>query len=220
MRNNHYFKEQARKDLGGSIFHNDWLMAFLVCLVAGAILSAPSALSELFDVENESGTITVTVSLISAAAVFLTGPIMLGLTRIFLKKARVGGPIVFGELFQGFRNYWDHMLLGFMPALFAGLWSLIPIVGVFFAIYKGYGWAMVYYIKCDNTTLNWKQCMNRSAEIMQGRRWELFCLQISFIGWYILGALALGVGVYWVEAYRRAAETHFYEQRRRGYGVI
>ena len=217
MRNNQYFKEQARKDLGGRIFHNDWLMAFLVCLVAGAILSAPSALSETLEGLKEKGTVTVTVSLLSAATVFLTGPLTLGLTKIFLKKARVGGPIVFGELFQGFRNYWDHMLLGFMPALFAGLWSLIPIVGVFFGIYKAYGWAMVYCVKCDNTTLNWKQCMNRSAEIMQGRRWELFCLQISFIGWYILGALALGVGVYWVEAYRHAAETHFYERYRRGH---
>lgn len=214
MNENQIYRQKARQDLGGSIFHNDWLMAMLVCLVAGAILSAAASLSNVFDSSKQKGAITVTVSLLSVATVFLMGPITFGLKRLFLNKARSGRPIVFGELFLGFRSYWEHFLLGFMPALFAALWFLIPIVGAFIGVYKAYGWAMVYYVKVDHPSLGWRECMDRSRQMMEGRRWKLFTLQLSFIGWYILGALALGVGTAWVDAYRNAAEVHFYEANR------
>ena len=220
MNRNQEFKARARQDLGGSIFHNDWLMAVLVCLVVGLILSGPSAVSTALGNLRQKEGAQISVSFFSAATVFLTGPLTLGLSRLFLRKARTGAPMVFGELFTDFRRFWDSFLVGFMPMLFTFLWALIPIAGIFLAIPRAYGWAMVYYLKVDDPSLSWRACMDRSTAMMQGHRWELFTLQFSFIGWYLLGALALGVGTYWVDAYRHAAETHFYEALRRGAGPL
>lgn len=46
--------------------------------------------------------------------------------------------------------------------------------------------------------------------MMNGHRMELFLLDLSFIGWYIVGALCLGLGTLWVIPYHQAARTQFY----------
>ena len=182
------FRARARMNLGGSIFHNDWLTGLAVCLV-GSIISGVFPL-------------------------ILLGPISFGEAVIFLKKARGGGKIVFEDLFLGFNLFGETLVLGLMQGLFVFLWCLIPIAGVFIAIYKSYGWALSFYIKVDNPELQWRECMDRSVLMMHGHRWALFCLQLSFIGWVLLGMLACGVGVLWVQPYMESAKANFYEARR------
>ena len=48
--------------------------------------------------------------------------------------------------------------------------------------------------------------------MMQGHKWKLFCLQLSFIGWAIVGSLCFGIGTLWVQAYVQAATAAFYEE--------
>ena len=186
--NNADFRARARMNLGGSIFHNDWLTGLAVCLVG-------SVISGFFPL-------------------ILMGPIAFGEAVIFLKKARGGSRIVFEDLFLGFELFGENLLLGLMQGLFVFLWALIPVAGIFIAVYKSYGWAMSFYIKVDNPSLEWRECMDRSVLMMHGHRWQLFCLQLSFIGWVLLGMLAFGVGVLWVEPYMAASTANFYEARR------
>ena len=47
--------------------------------------------------------------------------------------------------------------------------------------------------------------------MMNGHKMDLFILDLSFIGWMIVGSLCLGVGTLWVSAYMEAAHAHFYE---------
>ena len=216
MAENRELRASARENLGGSIFHSEWLMAMLACLVASAILTGPSLAFTL--IRNRDST-QFRFNLLSSATIFLEGPLGVGLAGIFLDKARHMGPISFGNLFQGFTSYWDNFLVGFMPVLFTMLWALIPIAGIFIAIYKAYGWSMVFYIKQDNPVLSWRECMDQSKEMMEGLRWRYFCLQFSFIGWYLLGVLALGVGTNWVNAYEKAATANFYLELRRTRGL-
>ena len=39
---------------------------------------------------------------------------------------------------------------------------------------------------------------------------ELFILDLSFIGWQIVGSLCLGIGTFWVNAYREATIAEYY----------
>ena len=39
-----------------------------------------------------------------------------------------------------------------------------------------------------------------------------FLLQLSFVGWYIVGLLCLGVGIFWVQSYVGTANAIFYEE--------
>ena len=48
--------------------------------------------------------------------------------------------------------------------------------------------------------------------MMKGHKWELFVLQLSFIGWGILSLLTLGIlGVFYVDPYRHATLAAYYE---------
>ena len=53
---------------------------------------------------------------------------------------------------------------------------------------------------------------------MKGYKGKLFCLDLSFIGWYIVGALCLGIGVLWVTPYHQTARANFYEALQAEYG--
>ena len=189
--NNAELRARARQNLGGSLFHSDWLMALAVCLVGSLVTNS-----------------------ISILYIFLIGPISFGLAIIFLKKARGSGPIEFGDLFKGFDLFGETLVLGLMQVLIPFLWFLIPIAGIYFGIKKTYSYALAMYVKVDNPGAQWRECLERSTLLMEGHRWELFCLQFSFIGWFIVGALVCGIGTLWVVPYQNAAVANFYEARR------
>lgn len=45
---------------------------------------------------------------------------------------------------------------------------------------------------------------------MNGHKWELFVLELSFIGWYLLGFVTLGIGLLWVVPYYNAVHADYY----------
>ena len=53
-------------------------------------------------------------------------------------------------------------------------------------------YAMAPYLLADHPDDGASAAVNRSVEMMQGRKWELFKLQFSFIGWYLLEFLLSG----------------------------
>ena len=141
-------------------------------------------------------------------ALIVSGPLTYALTFIFLKQARVNQDMDFKDLTRGFTDcFGDSFLIALMTAIFTALWSLLFVIP---GIVKAYSYSMAYYIKCDHPEYNWRQCINESMRIMNGHKMELFILDLSFIGWYIVGALVLGVGTLWVMPYHQAAYTHFY----------
>ncbi|MBQ7571185.1 MAG: DUF975 family protein, partial [Bacteroidaceae bacterium] len=50
-----------------------------------------------------------------------------------------------------------------------------------------------------------------SMRLMKGHKMDYFLLQLSFLGWYILVFLTLGIGALWLAPYVNAATAHFYE---------
>ncbi|MDO5305387.1 MAG: DUF975 family protein, partial [bacterium] len=64
----------------------------------------------------------------------------------------------------------------------------------------------------ENPEMTAKEAMEVSERMMQGNKWRLFCLNISFIGWNLLGMLSLGIGMLWVNPYQNAAVAAFYDE--------
>ena len=56
--------------------------------------------------------------------------------------------------------------------------------------------------------------------MMKGNKGSLFCLELSFIGWFIVGTLALGIGVLWAYAYMQMAVAEFYKDLKGGNDII
>jgi uncharacterized membrane protein len=74
---------------------------------------------------------------------------------------------------------------------------------------------MAPYIKYDHPEYSWKRCLDESKAMMKGYKWKLFCLDLSFIGWNIVGMLCFIVGMYWVLPYTKAAQVCFYEELKK-----
>ena len=184
-------KARAKDQLGNNLFCNAWLFAVLACFIFGGICSAAGSI------------------IVGIGAVIVTGPLSFGLNYLFLKQARDHQPMDLGDMFKGFSSdFGQNLLIGLMTAIFTALWSLLLIVP---GIVKAYSYSMVYYIKADHPEYDWRQCIAESQAMMNGHKMDLFILDLSFIGWMIVGSLCLGVGTLWVSAYMEAAHAHFYE---------
>ncbi|MGM0123604.1 hypothetical protein IGI37_000976 [Enterococcus sp. AZ194] len=54
--------------------------------------------------------------------------------------------------------------------------------------------------------------------LLKDRMGQYLLLQLSFIGWYILGTICLVVGVFWVMAYQNVCTSAFYDEARQQKG--
>ncbi|MHC5226955.1 DUF975 family protein [Enterococcus sp. LJL99] len=70
------------------------------------------------------------------------------------------------------------------------------------------------WTKIDNSEWGVKEILSYSYSLMSGRFGQYLLLQLSFVGWYIIGALALGLGLLWVIPYHNVAVASFYETAR------
>ncbi len=91
------------------------------------------------------------------------------------------------------------------------------VVAVVVGLMKQYSYWAVPFVKYDNPGLSAKEVARMSKDMMQGHRWELFVLQLSFVGWWIVGFLCCCIGLYPVYAYLFAAMAAFYEDVRSEY---
>jgi uncharacterized membrane protein len=130
------------------------------------------------------------------------------MAKYFLLLAREPAEAKLETSFSGFNDFGANLLIGLMSGLFVFLWSLLLIVP---GIIKAYAYSMAFYIKNDNPTYDWKQCLDESQRMMTGNKGKLFLLDLSFIGWILLGALCCGIGTLWVSPYMEAARANFYE---------
>jgi len=59
--------------------------------------------------------------------------------------------------------------------------------------------------------------LNKSQELMRGKKMQLFLLDLSYFGWYLLSLFTLGILLIWVVPRHQTARTLFlldaYEQR-------
>ena len=191
MISNAQIRQKARQVLGGGIFKNEWLYALLVSLVVSVISGALSA--------TFVGTIIVYGILMVASSTYYLG--------------RVRGTVAHDKLgvtIEGVKNDLSGSLItGILYNVFIMLWSMLFVIP---GIVKSCSYALTFYIRADNPSLSATEAITESRRMMDGYKMKYFMLQLSFIGWLIVGTLCLGVGTLWVAAYMQTATAVFYEE--------
>lgn len=181
-------KTLAKEQLGNQLFGNNWLIALVVLVIGNGLLSV--------------------AGFTFVGPMILVGPISFGIAKLFLKQTSDKKQMNIVGLFDGFNtDFTGNLILGLLRELFVFLWSLLLIVP---GIIKYYQYSMAFYIKADHPEQDWRKCLDESKALTNGHKMELFVLDLSFIGWYIVGALCLGVGTLWVNAYHTATVAQFY----------
>ena len=126
-------------------------------------------------------------SILSALfAAFFVNPLIVGQHRYFM-EARLGNA-PFSSLFGAFHKgeYKNIVAAQFFTNLEIALYTLLLIIP---GIIKSYEYALVPYLLAENPNLPASRVKELSREIMQGEKFPLFVLQLSFFGWMLLIAL-------------------------------
>lgn len=207
----------------------NWAAAVAVCLVAwllggamtgssflpqitfkwhGEVTSLEDALTTLTTLSHQFGGTSVSISALGLVGFILGGVIQLGYAKYLLKQhSRQEATI--SDLFSEFDRFGQGFTQKFLRGLYCFLWGLLFIVP---GIVKGFSYAMTPFIMADHPHLSASEAISASKDMMDGHKWELFVLRLSFIGWSILAALTFNVGNLALNPYKNAAEAAFYRE--------
>ena len=74
-------------------------------------------------------------------------------------------------------------------------------------VVKAYSYAMTPYIMAEHPGLTANEAITESRRIMDGNKWRLFCLDLSFLGWELLCTLPMLIGFSLVFFFTHSADT-------------
>lgn len=215
-------KTRAKQVLKGN-YWKAFIVSLILALVNGGLSSgANSGMNASEQYNNSTGTVNeVMVSNIIkwSIVVAIIAIIFIVLRLIIGYAVEVGGRKFFlrssaGEsdmsyLLYGFKNKRYKNILKTMLTrdVYLFLWTLLFIIP---GIIKSYSYRMVPYILADNPNIDRKRAIQLSREMTNGQKATIFGLDLSFIGWYILGFFALVIGVFFVFPYVNATDAELY----------
>ena len=191
MTSNSLIRARAREILGTNLFSGSWLYPILVVVIIAAISGALSA--------TFVGPIIV-YGLLSVAA-----------ARYFLDRVRGNiEPKQIESSIDGIKNnVIGSLLTGILYNVFVLIGSMILVIpGIIFS----FSFSMAFYIINDHPEMTAMEALRESHRLMKGHKMQYFLLNLSFIGWMILGSFCFGVGTLWVSAYMSTASAVFYEE--------
>lgn len=203
MQTSSAYRSQARESLQGR-----WSSAVIATLILIGIASVGvfiSSYSELNDWNTvlASGVMSVFSFLVIAPLEYAFAIAILSFVRKDEKEVAV-------NTFSNFKNNYSSLLItSFLVNLLVGILAVVTlgIAGVIFA----YAYRMIPYLLNDYPNLTPQEAMKTSREMMRGHKFEMFLLDLSFIGWILLSILTLGIGYLWLAPYMQTAAAHFYE---------
>jgi uncharacterized membrane protein len=141
-------------------------------------------------------------------ALLLSGPLMVGFSRFSLNIAE-GREAKPDDIFYGFKQYGRSLGAMMLMYLYIFLWALLLIIpGIIAAL----GYAMVPFLLADNESIGIEDALATSKKMMDGYKADLFFLQLSFIGWYLLCLLTVGIGYLWLMPWVHVSTAKFYLQ--------
>lgn len=187
------------------------LVALVLSLLMGSVVSTNINVNGS---EGESVTQNISWTFIGVAAVagmllviFVFNVLEVGCHRFFLLNQLQ--PAEMGEMAYGFKhNYQNNVIAQFMVTLYVCVGMLLLIIP---GLVMHYQYRMVPYILSERPELSPSEVLAESKKMMNGNKWDAFIYDLSFIGWYILGACTFGIlNLFYVNPYVYASDAELY----------
>jgi len=97
-------------------------------------------------------------------------------------------------------------LLFVVVSIFTALWTLLFIIP---GIVKAYAYTLTTYILIQEKDIQTMDAIRSSQQRMNGKKMQLFLLDLSYIGWYVLSLFTLGILLIWIVPRHQTARTLF-----------
>ena len=127
-----------------------------------------------------------------------------GFTIYSLRVMRQGSA-EWGSLLDGFAVAWKLLVI----ELLTGVLTYLGCMLFFFpGLMISYSLRQSIYVLLDHPDWSVFRCMGESRALMRGHRWELFVLDMSFLGWIML--CVIPVTMIYVEPYMNFTQAAYY----------
>lgn len=192
-------KNRAKDQLRGN-----WGIAIGGVLLAAIFID----LDVIYNIVERFGLERVTLSVpVNLLSIFLGGVISTGLCKLLLNIATKREKPNVENIFSYFDIYLKTLGLNILISIAVIIGSILFIIpGIIVALM----FSQAFFILAEDRSKSITECLSESAEMMKGYKWEFFVLELSFIGWWIVSALTLGIGGLWVAPYQKVTEANFY----------
>ena len=198
MRSASEFRQMARETLRGN-----WKLAMgtgLAASLIGAEIAdtAPNGISELQkviqarpEVKNVLTQVFLMRSMLLPLVLLLIWGLMvviiggagqMGYARFHLNLAEKK-EASFSDLFSQFSRITDGVAMVFVRGFYIVCWTCLFFVPGFI---KTYSYAMTPYVLMEHPEYSANEAITESRCLMDGKKWNLFCLTFSFIGWRLI----------------------------------
>lgn len=214
------FDRKKYKDFARIQLRNRWVVPVLMVLVTQLILSVfdlPSLISDATHIDWSRGLISVMNQMSESKSPASTGldfiKLVIGaifdlaVIHVYLKMSRSPEQVSFSEFVEGLSDWGRAVLSFFWQFLWMFLWAFLFI---FPAFIKAYAYSQMYYLVAEFPRLSIRKAMRISIEITRGHKMDLFILDLSFIGWFVLSALTGGLLNFYVSPYFNMTRVNAY----------
>lgn len=154
--------------------------------IGGGFADVMSSLSDPYSVgaETISPAASIFASFGSIAVSFISAVFVVGYDWALLDMID-GEKLTVEGIFQAInaKRFFKVLGISIVTGLFVFFWSLLLVVP---GIIKSYSYSQAYNIYKDDPEVDVVGAINRSKEIMNGKKWKFFTLQFSFIVWYLI----------------------------------
>ena len=166
-----------------------------------------------------------------------------GVKRIHLGIAR-GQQVQISDMFWVLKNRPDRILIGgflitlitWIPmipvyafeltapetlstAIYVIISELLSMAGLIIGFLITLPLYFVFWIYAEDPDIDTRDAFRRSISLTRGAKWRLVVMELSFIGWMLLSALTLGIGLLWIMPYMEQSFTNFYLEQKQEFDV-
>lgn len=155
----------------------------------------------LYSMATASGTSTIT----SIIQIIVAAILEVAAINVYIKMSRSPEPVSLKTFIEGMNNWARALLASLWQALWIFIWTLVFIIP---GIIKAYAYSQMFFIVAEYKNVSVTKAMRISMIITHGHKWDLFVMELSFIGWALLATLTLGIGYFWLIPYMQMTRVN------------
>ncbi|VYU40201.1 DUF975 family protein [Clostridium tertium] len=192
-----YLKSKSKQQLKENL-----VISIITVFIASIFIDASTLKNGVTFFYGDGSYIYLDLLTILFAGVFTTG-----LNKFLLKIVKNSSTPEIGDLFSHFNIYLKTLGLYVVIAVIGFIGTLLFIIpGIILLIM----FSQSFFILAEDPSKSIKDCMVESQKMMYGHKSEYFVLQLSFIGWYLLTGITLGIAGFWVNPYVKITNANYY----------
>ena len=167
----------------------------------------------------------IEIALVSLFIVYSRSPDPVSI-KVFFEGLNKWGRGILGGLWRGLWTVLWGLIVIPVTVLFSFLMSFVPFyisyeLALFFVIIfmfigfipmfiKTVEYTFTMFFLAEFPAIGIRKALTLSKKITKGNRWNVFVIELSFIGWFLLGAITVFIGMLWVIPYYYMTMTNVF----------